>query len=161
MSGICRAIARTRSTTSASTRQRCSPVRFLDRTRRASMILARPADDEIETVVLRAHDDLFDQHANDPFARGYCVAAPFRMPGAFDVGAEPENSALSLAWSYAIQRRNAERCELVLKASLASFRRSFQRQLLSSPATRRLSRITTASYCRRACTASKRACSSA
>ena len=34
MSGICRAIARTRSTTSASTRQRCSPVRFL-RTRRA------------------------------------------------------------------------------------------------------------------------------
>ena len=79
------------------------------------MILARPADDEIETVILRAHDDLFDQHANDPFARGY--GRPFRMPGAFDVSAEPEQR-LSLAWSYAIQRRNAERCELILKASL-------------------------------------------
>ena len=79
------------------------------------MILARPADDEIETVILHAHDDLFDQHANDPFARGY--GRPFRMPGALDVGAEPEQR-LSLAWSYAIQRRNAERVEFVLKPSL-------------------------------------------
>ena len=68
-----------------------------------------------ETVILCAHDDLFDQHANDPFARSY--GRPFRMPGAFDVSAEPEQR-LSLAWRYAIQRRNVERCELVLKASL-------------------------------------------
>ena len=50
------------------------------------MILARPADDEIETIILHAHDDLLDPHAHDPFARG--DGRPFCMPGALDVGAE-------------------------------------------------------------------------
>src|SRR5271166_3174845 len=79
------------------------------------VIFARPADDEIDTIIFHAHDDLLDQHANDPFARGY--GRPFRMPGALDVGAEPEQR-LSLAWSYAIRRRGAKRIEFVLKPSL-------------------------------------------
>src|ERR1700690_2362750 len=94
MSGICRAIARTRSTTSASTRQRCSPVAVLAHPQ-SRVVLARPADDEIETIVLHAYDDLLDQHADDPFARG--DGRPFRMPGPLDVGAEPEQR-LSFAW---------------------------------------------------------------
>src|SRR5690348_13432523 len=47
------------------------------------MILACTADDEIETVVLHAHDDLLDQHADDAFTGG--DGRPFRMPGALDV----------------------------------------------------------------------------
>ena len=79
------------------------------------MIFARPADDEIETVILHAHDDLLYQHSDDPFARGY--GRPFRMPGALDVGAELEQR-LSLARGYAIRRRGAQRIEFVLKPSL-------------------------------------------
>jgi hypothetical protein len=54
-----------------------------------------PRDDEIEAIILHAHDDLLDQHANDPCARG--DGRPFRMPGTLDVGAEPQQR-LSLAW---------------------------------------------------------------
>src|SRR5271165_418367 len=79
------------------------------------VILARPADDEIETVILHAHDDLLDQHADDPFARG--DGRPFRMPGALDVGAEP-HERLPLVRGYAMRRRGADRIELVLKPSL-------------------------------------------
>ena len=68
------------------------------------VILARPADDEIETVILHAHDDLLDQHTDDPFARGY--GRPFRMPGALDVGAEPQQRLL-LILAYAAGRRGA------------------------------------------------------
>jgi hypothetical protein len=39
------------------------------------------------------------------------------MPGALEVGAEPEQR-LSLAWGYAIRRRGAKRIEFVLKPSL-------------------------------------------
>jgi hypothetical protein len=39
------------------------------------------------------------------------------MPGALDIGAEPEQR-LSLAWGYAIGRRGAKRIEFVLKPSL-------------------------------------------
>ena len=87
MSGICRAIARTNSTTSASTCQRCCPVRVPTHPQ-SGVIFARPADDEIEAVVLHPHDDLLDQHADDTFACRY--GRPFRMPGALDVGAKPE-----------------------------------------------------------------------
>ena len=51
------------------------------------MILARPADDEIDTIILHAYDDLLDQRAHDPLACG--DGRPFCMPGALDVGAEP------------------------------------------------------------------------
>ena len=70
---------------------------------------------EIESIILHTHDDLLDQHADDPFARGY--GRPFRMPGALDVGAELEQH-LSLARGYAIRRRGAKRIEFVLKPSL-------------------------------------------
>ena len=79
------------------------------------VIAARPADDEIETIILHPHDDLLDQHPDDPFARGY--GRPFRIPSALDVGAEPEQR-LSLTPGYAIRRRGAERIEFVLKPSL-------------------------------------------
>jgi hypothetical protein len=79
------------------------------------VILGRPADDEIETFILHAHDDLLDQRAHDPLACGY--GRSFRMPGALDVGAEPEQR-LSLVRGYAIRRRCAERIEFVLKPSL-------------------------------------------
>ena len=57
------------------------------------MILARPADDEIETIILHAYDDLLDQRAHDPLACG--DGRPFRMPGALDVGAEPMSASRS------------------------------------------------------------------
>jgi len=79
------------------------------------VIFARPADDEIKTIILHAHDDLIDQHADDAFAR--CYGRPFRTPGALNVGAEPEQR-LSLAWGNAVRRRGAERIEFVLKPSL-------------------------------------------
>jgi hypothetical protein len=119
------------------------------------VILARPTDDEIETIILHAYDDLLDQRTDDTFARGY--RRPFRMPGALDVGAEPQKRLL-LLWGYPIRRRSAERMEFVLKTSL------FLQALVPTPlefaAISRLSG-STASYCRRACTAWKRACSSA
>src|SRR5512146_631419 len=79
------------------------------------MIVTRPADDEIETIILHAHDNLLDQHAHDPLACG--SGRSFRMPGALDVSAEPEQR-LSLILAYAAGRRGAERIELVLKPSL-------------------------------------------
>ena len=78
------------------------------------VILARPADDEIETVILNAHDDLLDQHADYPFARG--DGRPFRMPGALDVGAQPHSASRSSALGHWKARR--KRIEFVLKPSL-------------------------------------------
>ena len=54
----------------------------------SGVIFARPADNEIEAVIHHPHDDLLDQHADDTFACGY--GRSFRMPGALDIGAEPE-----------------------------------------------------------------------
>ena len=109
------------------------------------VIVARPPDDEIEAVLFYPHNDLFDQHANDSFARS--DRGSFGMPCALDIGAElqqglsfdgltpPDFAALSASSS------SWRRC--------SSFKHSFQRRS-SSPATRRLSG-STASYCRRAC----------
>ena len=66
------------------------------------VIVANPADDEIEPSILYTHDDLFDQHADNPLARG--DRRPFRMPGALDVGAKPKQR-LPLVWSYPRRRR--------------------------------------------------------
>ena len=74
-----------------------------------------PRGYEIETFVLHAHDDFLDQHAHDPFARR--DGRPFRMPGALDVGAEPQQR-LPLTLAYTAGKRSAERIEFVLKASL-------------------------------------------
>jgi hypothetical protein len=79
------------------------------------VILAGPADDEIETFILHAHDDLLDQHAHDPLTCGY--GRSFRKPGALDVGAEPKQR-LSLTRGNAIRGRGANRVELVLEPSL-------------------------------------------
>src|ERR1700688_3277018 len=119
------------------------------------VIVASPADDQIQAVVLHPHDDLLDQHANNTFARGY--GRPLRMPSALDVGAEPEQR-LAFAWAYAIREHYAEGIELVLEPSLL-----FQ-ALVPTPlqfsGNSRLSG-STASYCRRAYAVSKRACSTA
>jgi hypothetical protein len=50
------------------------PVAVLAHTKRC-VFVALPADDEIEAIVIYAHDDLLDQHthdqhAHDPLARG-------------------------------------------------------------------------------------------
>src|SRR5271163_4699516 len=74
------------------------------------VIVASPADDQIQAVVLHPHDDLLDQHANNTFARGY--GRPLRMPSALDVGAEPDQR-LAFAWAYAIRGHYAEGIELV------------------------------------------------
>src|ERR1700722_7107505 len=79
------------------------------------VIVASPADDQIQAVVLHPHDDLLDQHANNTFARGY--GRPLRMPSALDVGAEPEQR-LAFAWAYAIRGHHAEGIELFLEPSL-------------------------------------------
>jgi hypothetical protein len=50
------------------------------------VIVARPPYDEIEAVFFYLHNDLFDQHANDSFARG--DRGSFGMPCALDIGAE-------------------------------------------------------------------------
>src|SRR5277367_3252719 len=124
------------------------------------VIVASPADDQIQAVVLHLHDDLLDQHANNTFARGY--GRPLRMPSALDVGAEPEQR-LAFAWAYAIRGHHAEdttpRASSWSWSRRSSFKRSFQRRS-SSPATSRLSG-STASYCRRAYAVAKRACSTA
>jgi len=78
------------------------------------VILARPANDEIETVTLQAHDDLLNQHAHDPFARRN--GRTFRVPGALDVRAEP-HERLPLIFGHALGRRGAECFEFVLKPS--------------------------------------------
>ena len=80
------------------------------------VIVARPADDEIEAVLFYPQHDLFDQHANDPFARG--DGGSFGMLGALDIGAEPQQQCLSFGWARAVRPRCAERVEFLLEPLL-------------------------------------------
>ena len=86
LSGICRASARTRSTTSRS----CSPndvgqcTVFLDL--ELSVVAAVPVDHELECLLGNADDDLVDQSPDNAFARRRCRA--WAVPGSLQISAE-------------------------------------------------------------------------
>ena len=75
-------------------------------------------DETLATALKRKHEpqrfvgDLLKAEISEKQARSIKG-----MPGALDVGAEPQQR-LPLIWGYAIRRRGAERIEFVLKPSL-------------------------------------------
>jgi hypothetical protein len=79
------------------------------------VIVACPADDEIEGVILYPNDDFLNQHANDSLARR--DGRPLGTPSALDVCAKPQQR-VPFGWARARRLRNAERVEFLSTQTL-------------------------------------------